>query len=118
MTIANTVEERILALQDKKRALAEAAIEGKAVGNLSMKDILNLFRRDAEADDHIDVGLVGKTRILSPVKDEQNNRGSGGDDGAESREVRVGAIRRTSPPTMVEKIRAPPRDEGVWGRRW
>ncbi|KAI9673049.1 MAG: hypothetical protein M1817_003213 [Caeruleum heppii] len=48
ITVCNTVEERILELQEKKRELANAAIEGKAVGNLSMKDILQLFRRDAD----------------------------------------------------------------------
>jgi hypothetical protein len=101
------VEERILALQDKKRALAEAAIEGKAVGKLSMKDILNLFRRDAETYDHEDVALGEKTRILSPVKDEGN---------LETITVRTGGI-RLSPPVM-EKGRAPPREEGIWGRRW
>ena len=48
ITIQNTVEERILALQEKKRELANAAIEGKAVGKLSIKDIMQLFRRDVE----------------------------------------------------------------------
>ncbi|KAI9695210.1 MAG: hypothetical protein M1820_008846 [Bogoriella megaspora] len=49
LTIASTVEERILALQEKKRELANAAIEGgKAVAKLSMKDIMNLFSHDAE----------------------------------------------------------------------
>jgi len=49
LTIADTVEERILDLQEAKRKLANAAIEGgKAIGKLSMKDILALFRRDAE----------------------------------------------------------------------
>lgn len=51
LTIKDTVEARILELQEKKRALANAAIEGKAdIGKLSMKDILNLFKRDAEHD--------------------------------------------------------------------
>ncbi|KAI9826611.1 MAG: hypothetical protein M1832_006207 [Thelocarpon impressellum] len=50
ITIEGTVEERILALQEKKRELANAAIEGKAVGKLSMKDIMQLFRREAEHD--------------------------------------------------------------------
>jgi SNF2 family DNA or RNA helicase len=49
LTIADSVEERILRLQDAKRALANAALEGgKAVAKLSMKDILALFRHDAE----------------------------------------------------------------------
>ena len=52
LTIVNTVEERILALQEEKRKLAEAAIEGgKALSKLGMKDLLALFRRDA-VDDH------------------------------------------------------------------
>ena len=49
LTIANSVEARILELQEKKRELAKAAIEGgKAVGKLSMQDIMSLFRHDAE----------------------------------------------------------------------
>ncbi|KAI9803603.1 MAG: hypothetical protein M1825_001946 [Sarcosagium campestre] len=46
ITVKDTVEERILHLQEKKRQLADAAIEGKAIGNLSMKDIMQLFRHD------------------------------------------------------------------------
>lgn len=107
LTIARTVEERILALQEKKRALAEAAIEGKAVGKLSMKDILNLFRRDAEADDHADIGLGEKTKVLSPVKDGGNG---------EMAEFRAGSM-RIAPPVM-EKGRGVAREEGIWGRRW
>jgi SNF2 family DNA or RNA helicase len=38
----NTVEERILALQDKKRALSEAALGG-AAGALSREDLLSLL---------------------------------------------------------------------------
>lgn len=59
LTVRNSVEERILALQAKKRELASQAVEGSAasgkggVNKLSMKDILNLFKRDD------DVGGVG-----------------------------------------------------------
>jgi hypothetical protein len=66
LTIANSVEERILELQEKKRQLATAAIEGgKAVGKLNMQDILQLFRRDAEhGSHHEDIGsaVVGSGR--------------------------------------------------------
>lgn len=49
LTIGGSVEERILALQEKKRELAKAAIEGgRAAGKLSMNDILGLFRSDAQ----------------------------------------------------------------------
>ncbi len=60
LTVANSVEERILALQEKKRELAKAALEGgKAVAKLSMKDILNLFRKDAESESHHEHGGDG-----------------------------------------------------------
>ncbi len=67
ITIKDTVEERILALQAKKRELANAAIEGKAVGKLSMKDIMQLFRHDAEQGHQEDGGnttLGAKMRVL------------------------------------------------------
>jgi hypothetical protein len=60
LTIADTVEERILDLQEAKRKLANAAIEGgKAIGKLSMKDILALFRRDAEHEHPVDADDIG-----------------------------------------------------------
>ncbi|KAF2193396.1 hypothetical protein K469DRAFT_690992 [Zopfia rhizophila CBS 207.26] len=75
LSIHNSVEERILELQEAKRKLAEAAIEGgKAIGKLSMKDILNLFKRDAEFDHrHVDDGsdqaIFARTRVLdSPAR--------------------------------------------------
>ncbi|KAF2116168.1 SNF2 family N-terminal domain-containing protein [Lophiotrema nucula] len=75
LSIHNSVEERILELQEAKRKLAAAAIDGgKAVGKLSMKDILALFRHDAEfdhhnADDGADHTVFSRTRVLeSPVK--------------------------------------------------
>ena len=74
LSIHNSVEERILELQEAKRKLAEAAIEGgKAMGKLSMKDILNLFKREAEFDPtHEDGGMDADyrlTRVLeSPVR--------------------------------------------------
>ena len=50
LTVANTVEEKIIALQEKKRQLANAAIEGgKAVAKLSMKDLLGLFGNNPES---------------------------------------------------------------------
>ncbi|QQK42642.1 SNF2 family helicase/ATPase, putative [Penicillium digitatum] len=50
MVIKGTVEERIVALQDRKRELANATIEGKAgAGKLTMRDMMALFGRDAES---------------------------------------------------------------------
>ena len=55
LTVRNTVEERIIELQEKKRELAALAIEGGSAagaGKLSMADILGLFRKDAEHGEH------------------------------------------------------------------
>ncbi|KAF9875957.1 putative SNF2 family domain-containing protein [Colletotrichum karsti] len=49
LTVEKTVEERILQLQEKKRLLAETAIEGgmkKDAFKLGFKEIMDLFRRD------------------------------------------------------------------------
>lgn len=76
ITIADSVEERILELQESKRRLAAAAIEqggAKGLNKLSMQDIMNLFKRDAELhhkDDPTDTAWSGThARVLtSPVK--------------------------------------------------
>lgn len=69
-----------------------------------MKDILNLFRRDAETGHDIAVAQLGeRPDLLGGV-------GSGGRDRA-----REGM--RASPPVM-EKGRVGGRDDRVWGRRW
>lgn len=50
LTVAETVEERIIDLQEKKRQLAEATIEGgakKKAVNLGLKEIIDLFRPGA-----------------------------------------------------------------------
>ena len=50
LTVADTVEGRILELQDKKRELAAAAIEGgKAVARLDVRDLVGLFGADPDA---------------------------------------------------------------------
>ncbi|SZE99832.1 unnamed protein product [Blumeria hordei] len=51
ITISKTVEERILELQDKKRALANDTIEGGKSGGVSklgMNEIMQLFKCDAD----------------------------------------------------------------------
>lgn len=103
ITIANSVEERILDLQEKKRALAAAAIEGKAVAKLSMQDILKLFRRDAEHDARHETSseLGIKTRILP----------------ASVPAAGVTESRRSTPPFM-ERGKAVVKDDPVYGRRW
>ena len=67
ITIRATVEERILALQEKKRTLANAAVEGKNVGKLSLKDILELFRHDGtRPGEEVDVDFI-RSYIRNPV---------------------------------------------------
>ena len=96
LTVKDTVEARILELQEKKRALAEAAIEGKqAVGKLSMKDILNLFRHDAEHEHPVEVPEVRKGVLKA------------GPEIAGAREERV------RKPAPVER-----KEDAVYGRRW
>ena len=53
LTIENTVEERILALQESKRALATAALGGDKIKNLKLglEDLMALFRPGREDDD-------------------------------------------------------------------
>lgn len=72
LTIADTVEERILQLQDKKRDLANAAIgEGDMAARakaakMDMKDIMFLFGHGAERNGQYkeDLALNAKTKIL------------------------------------------------------
>ncbi|KAL1306263.1 hypothetical protein AAFC00_004352 [Neodothiora populina] len=74
LTVGNTVEERILELQEKKRELAKAAIEGgTAVGKLSMRDIMSLFGRNAEIPHVDDNDPQGKPVNYSMPKIARNN---------------------------------------------
>lgn len=88
LTVAGSVEERILKLQEQKRELAKAAFGdgdgglGKAkAAKLSMKDILYLFRRDAETapgpSTAATKGLGSRTRVLKNRGDEDWNKERG-----------------------------------------
>ena len=110
ITVKDSVEERILALQEKKRELASQAIEGGAkggAGKLGMNEILQLFRRDAEfvAPDPRD-GAPSYTTY--PVGGVLQGREGGGEGSA-------GTARRVTPP-----VRGPKRvvqEHPVYGRR-
>ncbi|KAF5853212.1 hypothetical protein GGP41_001771 [Bipolaris sorokiniana] len=76
LSIHNSVEERILELQEAKRKLANAAIEGgKAIKNLTMKDMMALFSRESEFDrKHFDDDqeremIYGVRRVLNAEND-------------------------------------------------
>lgn len=66
LTVQDTVEERILELQEKKRLLAEHAIEGgmkKGALKLGIKEIIDLFKPSSHFEDAPDqVGGIGDTR--------------------------------------------------------
>jgi SNF2 family DNA or RNA helicase len=109
-TVADTVEARILELQEKKRALAEAAIEGKqAAGKLSMKDILKLFRRDAEHEHPVEVR--GKDRGLMDA-DSMRMMAAGAE--------QLAAFRSTKGGKRVVSAARPQasKDDEIYGRRW
>ena len=109
ITIKDSVEERILDLQEKKRELANQTIEGGkgGAGKLGMKEILQLFRRDAEhaippaATAQYD---AAKPRILK--------ESSVGVSTASSRDTSVVKGRRSPPSTTGTK------ENNVYGRRW
>jgi hypothetical protein len=110
LSIQNSVEERILELQEAKRKLAQAAIEGgKAIGKLSMKDILNLFKRDAEfdqehVDDHSEGNMFTRMKVLdSPTKGEY---GEG-----------AGEATTTKSKRKAGSLGFKKQEDSVWGRR-
>lgn len=98
LTVKGTVEERILALQEKKRLLAMHAIEGgmkkdKDALKLSLQDLLNLFKPRHE--------------------DEFGDQAASQD--VDSMVTGLADLRRKAP----AENRAPRRaDDGVYGRRW
>jgi SNF2 family DNA or RNA helicase len=103
LTVARTVEERILDLQNKKRLLAEAAIEGgmrkkdKNALKLGLKEILELFRHDVRDD------VVGATGF------------------SDNRVVHQDVGDMMSSLAIIKKKKKNPvgiEDSGAYGRRW
>ena len=109
LTVKNTVEERILDLQEKKRQLADATIEGKtAAAKLTMEDMLKLFRHDAEHSGHAVDGIgsdLGKAaRVLV------ENGGTGGSDRRRGHVDGVGV-------NGIQNLKGGT-EHAVYGRRW
>lgn len=103
LTVEKTVEERILQLQEKKRLLAETAIEGgmkKDAFKLGFKEIMDLFRRDdshgARAENHDN--YVDQSRSTSARTSRQGSPEIG----------------------MLQKARKAPKkaEHEMFGRRW
>jgi hypothetical protein len=106
------VEERILDLQNRKRELAKEAIEGKAVGKLSMKDIMSLFRHDHQGPpDANDISLSTNTRLLGV------GSGSGGSSVMRADVTGRQGVRKTSYPIGQHNPQGAV-GGSVWGRRW
>jgi SNF2 family DNA or RNA helicase len=105
LTVADTVEERIIELQEKKRRLAEMTVEGgmkkkdKNALKLGLKEILDLFKHDSRHD--YDPAYVDDVR--GARRNPSNNR-------AVVEDVR----------SMVGLTRRPPQREEsqIYGRRW
>jgi hypothetical protein len=129
LTISNTVEERIVDLQEKKRELAKAAFDaegpaGAAKGKsmkLTMQDMLSLFGKNAEHTVPVATGpsLGTFNRVLDPSSPTKGRVESGVDggislatgSGRNSREGSAGM--RKSPPVSGAR-----KEDNVYGRRW
>lgn len=94
LTVEDTVEERILELQEKKRLLALHAIEGGMKKNkdalkLSLQDLLNLF------------------------KPRHDGAAAAVDDGQDVDEMMRGIVKLTKKKHVERK-----REDELYGRRW
>lgn len=111
LTIKDSVEARILELQEKKRELAKATIEGQkgtSAGKLSMQEILKLFKHDAERDAKLDmIGMKDGRSLLD--RDSQSTQSQ------TQQEYAKEEARRPDPRVGKTAKRA---DDPIYGRRW
>lgn len=112
MVIKGTVEERIVALQDRKRELANATIEGKTgAGKLTMRDMMALFGRDAESrftDNQSTLDFNQPTRLLNTGDETEPVNSS-------SQEATQSAPRNRGNEGQANR---PRNEDSVYGRRW
>ncbi|KAF4991396.1 hypothetical protein FGRMN_7855 [Fusarium graminum] len=100
LTVSSTVEERILELQEKKRQLAEQAIEGgmrKEALKLGINEIINLFKPGSSAENPVAIGADS-----SSVADESFDTNG----------------RRTEASSKRKPGRPRKEESAVYGRRW
>lgn len=109
LIVKDTVEERILDLQDRKRELANLTIEGKtAAAKLTMTDMMALFGRDAESRY---AGRQGELDLKQPGVLLQATDESGA--------MRAMGTSSTRDRERQQSKRVPAREENsVYGRRW
>jgi SNF2 family DNA or RNA helicase len=102
ITVKDTVEARILDLQERKRELANATIEGKsAAAKLTLQDMLKLFRHDAEHAHGVDGIGLGRARLLADDRQHRDDENTSRRDGSGG-------------PAQVLKRK----DHEIFGRRW
>ncbi|KAI1861655.1 uncharacterized protein JN550_010725 [Neoarthrinium moseri] len=104
LTVENTVEERILELQDKKRLLAEQAIEGgmrKEALKLGVKEMMELFR-------HVPTSRRGDDDYGASTSSQF------GDDAV----VRQDVMASMAGMAGMMKKKQRPQENAVYGRRW
>lgn len=125
LTVTDTVEERILDLQEKKRLLAEHAIEGVSRGGsnnkkkdkdalkLSLEELLSLFKpRDGRWGRGGDGGEY--TTAIANKNSNSYGGGSGGSNSNSNNNSNASVLARQSkPPPLARK-----KEDNVYGRRW
>ncbi|KAI5856704.1 SNF2 family N-terminal domain-containing protein [Durotheca rogersii] len=117
LTIAHTVEERILELQQKKQLLAEAAIESAATGKrkdalkLGLKEMLDLFK-------HVDGdgGSGGRGRRSGGQDDDGSDDTASRDGNDTSTTSAHRNTRGKRGEVMGSDSRKP--ENSIYGRRW
>jgi SNF2 family DNA or RNA helicase len=134
ITIKATVEERILDLQERKRQLANATIEGKtAAAKLTMRDMMALFGREAELrfdpDHDQNLDLSQRTRLLGPADEEDDvhspldsnsQLASRSNNGGEEFSSWILPSSQSSNHSQAERKKTQPSrvEHSVYGRRW
>ncbi|KAL6231267.1 hypothetical protein BDW75DRAFT_49026 [Aspergillus navahoensis] len=111
MIIKDTVEERILDLQERKRELANVTIEGKtAAAKLTMNDMMALFGKDAESrytggQSTLEFSPQKGSLLRSDYESPSQGRSKGGPEGSRDRKGK-------------QERRVPSTENSVYARRW
>ncbi|KAK4945428.1 hypothetical protein LTR10_015323 [Elasticomyces elasticus] len=120
LTVKDTVEERILDLQEKKRELANATIEGKkGAMKLTLQDMLKLFGRDAESEHPVEVNSLGMGQRGKGLLDPSGSVGA-----SQSTSASLVGASQGSSGREREKVRVSDgtkntrKEHEIYGRRW
>ncbi|KAI0434215.1 SNF2 family N-terminal domain-containing protein [Xylaria sp. FL1042] len=118
LTVENTVEERILELQEKKRLLAETAIENGAKKEslkLGLKEMLDLFKHmGSGSDGSRGDGNGGKRRDYDSADDSVATGDSFVVDDSVVSDVNSSRLSMRSNTSKPQRNQ----ESDVWGRRW